>query len=118
MKHFLALSLFFWAVALQAQSFVSPIGFVETEENKQKVIAYIQKHVKEEYSKIGMDDPSTLRMMEQANLKAFKELVTVTNTSLLSRVIKTYCDLGMCSYDTILMMYKEENKASKQTLEW
>ncbi|MBP6731967.1 MAG: hypothetical protein KA149_07910 [Chitinophagales bacterium] len=119
MKNILLLAcLFFQLTIIYAQSFVSPIGFVETDANKQKVIAFIQKQVKEDYSKIGMDDPATLRMMEQANLKAFKELTTVTNTSLLTTVIKTYCDIGMCSYDTILMMYKEQNKASKQTLEW
>lgn len=101
-----------------AQSFVSPIGFIENDENKSKVIAFIEKQVREDYSAIGMGDPVTLRMMEEENLKAFKELLTVTNTELLEDVIKTYCEIGMCNYSTILMMYNEQNKASKEKLKW
>lgn len=103
---------------LSAQLFVSPINFVENEANIQRVLAFIKKQVKDDYSAIGMGDPSTLRMMEQENLKAFKELIKVTNHSLLNDVIKTYCEIGMCNYSTILMMYKEQEKASKQTLQW
>ena len=54
---------------------MSPIGFVSNETNKQKVIEFIKKQVKDDYSKIGMDDPSTLRMMENENLNAFKKLM-------------------------------------------
>ena len=100
------------------QSFVSPINYVNNETNQKKVISYIQKDVKKTYSAIGMDDPSTLRMMEKENLNAFKELIKVKDTSLLQKVIKTYCEIGMCNYSTILMMYKEQNKANNETLEW
>lgn len=103
---------------LFAQSFVSPIGFVQNETNKNKVISYIRKEVKDTYSAIGMGDPSTLRMMERENLEAFKELTKATKTNLLKDVIKTYCNIGMCNYTTILMMYNEQNKASNKTLEW
>lgn len=103
---------------LFAQSFVNPISFVDNELNKQKVISFIKKQVKEDCAAIGMDDPSTLRMMEQENLNAFKELIKITNTSLLKDVIKDCCDIGMCNYSTILMMYKEQDKASKKSLEW
>jgi hypothetical protein len=65
-----------------------------------------------------MSDPSTLRMMEKENLKAFKELIKVNNKSLLQNVIKTYCSIGMCNYTTILMMYKQQSKDSKETLKW
>ena len=57
-------------------------------------------------------------MMEQENLNAFKELLTAKNKSLLKKVEKTYCDIGMCNYSTILMMYKEEERASNKSLEW
>ena len=103
---------------LFSQSFISPIGFIPNETNKEKVISFIKKQVKEDYSAIGMDDPSTLRMMETENLNAFKKLIKVTNTSILRDVIKTYCEIGMCNYSTILMMYNEQNKASKETLKW
>ena len=100
------------------QSFVSPINYVNNETNQKKVISYIQKDVKQTYSAIGMDDPSTLRMMEKENLNAFIELIEVKNTSLLKKVINTYCEIGMCNYSTILMMYKEQNKANNETLGW
>lgn len=101
-----------------SQSFVSPIGFVETEKNKENVIAFIKKQVKDDYTAIGMNDPLTLRMMEEENLKAFKELTKISNNSLLSDVIKTYCAIRMCNYSTTLMMYKEQHKANNKSLEW
>lgn len=90
------------------------------ESNKNRVVAYIKKEVKASYTAIGMGDPSTLRMMENENLKAFKELLSIRgkNTSLLNQVEKSYCDIGMCNYNTILMMYKEQLKASNKELEW
>jgi len=117
-KTILSFGIMLFALNLFAQSFISPIGFVQNEVNKQKVIEFIKKQVKDDYSAIGMDDPSTLRMMEQENLTAFKNLTKATNTSLLKNVIKTYCEIGMCNYSTISMMYNEQNKASKKTLKW
>lgn len=117
-KIFLTLVATFLASNLFSQSFVSPIDFVENESNKERVINFIKKQVKEDYSAIGMGDPSTLRMMEKENLDAFKKLTRITNTGLLKKVIRTYCDIGMCNYSTIFMMYKEQNKASKESLKW
>tara|TARA_B100001175_G_C19306418_1_gene540758 strand:+ start:587 stop:757 length:171 start_codon:yes stop_codon:yes gene_type:complete len=56
--------------------------------------------------------------MEQENLNAFKELLSAKNKTLLKKVEKTYCDIGMCNYSTILMMYKEEANAASKSLEW
>lgn len=106
------------AVSINAQSFVSPINFVENDINKEKVILFIKKQVKDDYTAIGMNDPSILRMMEEENLKSFKELTKVSNKTLLQSVIKTYCEIGLCNYSTILMMYNEQEKSSKQKLEW
>jgi len=117
-KLLLAFGIIFFTSNLFAQSFVSPIGFIQNETNKERVIAFIKKQVKDDYSAIGMGDPYTLRMMEKENLNAFKELTKVTNTSLLKNAIKTYCEIGMCNYSTILMMYNEQTKASNKTLEW
>ena len=103
---------------LIAQSFVSPINFVQNESNKQKVISFIKKQVKEDYSAIGLDEPSTLRMMEEENLTAFKKLIQVQNISLLKDLINDYCKIGMCNYSTIWMMYEEQEKATKKTLKW
>jgi hypothetical protein len=117
-KSLLVLGIVLLTTNMFSQSFVSPIGFNPSETNINRVISYIEKDVKETYSAIGMDDPLTLRMMEKENLKAFKELIKVTNTSLLKDVIKTYCSIGMCNYSTILMMYNEQNKANKDELKW
>lgn len=114
----LTVGFIFCATNLFSQSFVSPIGFVASESNKQKVVNFIKKQVNEEYSAIGMDDPLTLRMMEKENLNAFKKLTEATNKKLLNSVIKTYCDIGMCNYTTIAMMYNEQNKANKKSLKW
>ena len=114
----LILILLFIPLTSFAQSYVSPIGFKNTDLNKNKVIEYIKHDVKKTYSAIGMDNPSTLRMMEKENLNAFKELLSAKNKSLLKRVEKTYCDIGMCNYSTILMMYNQEEKASNESLGW
>ena len=118
MKNLILFLLF--PIVTYSQSYVSPIGFSINESNKNKVIAYIKKDVKATYSAIGMDDPSTLRMMENENLRAFKELLSIRgkNTSLLKKVEKTYCGIGMCNYSTILMMYKEQLRASNEELVW
>ena len=47
-----------------------------------------------------------------------EELLKSKNKSILRKVEKTYCDIGMCNYTTILMMYKEQSKAANQSLEW
>ena len=101
-----------------AADFVHPLDFKGTKAEKQKVIAYIVKNVKATYSKIGMDDPATLRMMEKEELDSFKKLCTANNRKLLDKVIATYCNIGMCDYNTILMMYTERVNASKKSLEW
>lgn len=101
-----------------SQSYVSPVGFTSSDYNRNKVIEYIRYDVKKTYSAIGLNDPSTLRMMEKENLDAFKELLNAKDKSLLKSVEKQYCDIGLCSYSTILMMYNEQLKASNEKLEW
>ena len=118
MKIALNLILFILSGNIYAQSFVSPINFVPSETNQQKVVSFIEQNVYKTYSSIGLGDPTTLRMMEKEELRSFKELTKATNTSLLNSVITQYCNIGMCNYNTILMMYREQNKASKEQLTW
>ncbi|OBQ56801.1 hypothetical protein [Halodesulfovibrio spirochaetisodalis] len=106
------------ALPVFAADFVSPINFTPTDESKRAVIEYIRQNVKQEYSKIGMDSESTLRMMEKENLVAFKKLVTANDTELLARVIDQYCRIGMCNYVTLQMMYEQEVKAKGESLKW
>jgi len=56
--------------------------------------------------------------MEEEELKSFKQLTEIKNRKLLDSVIATYCEIGMCNYSTILMMYQEQLKASKKELTW
>ena len=67
-----------------------------------------------------MCQPTTLRMMEQQNLSAFKKLTKAQDRKVLDRVIKDYCDggLDMCNYTTIEMMYQQNLKASGEQLTW
>ena len=118
MKSIMMFSLVVISLMSFSQTLITPINFIENEYNKQRVIEYIKIKVKEDYTSIGMGDPSTLRMMEKTELEAFKELTTVTNTALLKQIIETYCEIGMCNYSTFLLMYNEENKASNETLKW
>src|SRR5580658_6512368 len=117
-KLFISLTVSLFSLVSFSQSFVSPIGFVETDASKANVLAFIKKQVHDDYTKIGMGDPTTLNMMEKQNLDAFKELIKATNTTLLQQVIKQYCDIGMCNYSTIWMMYKQQNADSQKSTKW
>mgnify|MGYP000707609681 CR=1 FL=1 len=55
---------------------------------------------------------------KEEELKSFKQLTDIKNRKLLDSVIATYCEIGMCNYSTILMMYQEQLKASKKELTW
>ena len=101
-----------------AGSLVHPLDFRGSDAEKKRVISFIQQSVKETYTAIGMGDPSTLRMMENEELKSFKQLTKVKNRNLLDSVINQYCSIGMCNYNTILMMYREQEKASEKKLQW
>lgn len=63
---------------------------------------------------------TTLRMMEQQNLNAFKTAIQAKNRKIMDRVIKDYCQSGidMCNYITILMMYNQNLQASQKQLDW
>jgi hypothetical protein len=91
-------------------SFLNPNTFKGTEKEKKAVVAWIKQNIKEEYSAIGMDNPSTLRMMEKQDLDCFKNLLQVKDKALLEEVIKTYSSIGMDTYNTFWMMYQEEKK--------
>ena len=98
--------------------FFHPSKFTGSESDKTKVTEFIKSNMKKTYSEIGMGDPLTLRMMEKEELESFKKLTTVENKELLNSVINQYCEIGMCNYNTIFMMYNEQNKAAGEQLEW
>ena len=119
MKHLSPLFILcFLQLNLYGQSFVSPINFIKNETNQNKVIRFIEHNVHKTYTSIGMGDPMTLRMMEKEELRCFKELTNVKNTILLRSVIDQYCNIGMCNYNTILMMYREQDRSTKESLSW
>lgn len=98
-----------------AQSFVNPIGYIDSETNRQQVVAYIHRNVTETYAKIGMNDRSRLRMIEDENLEAFKKLIQVKDTELLGQVIRDYSKTGRCDYSTFWMVYQEKEKGFRKT---
>lgn len=118
-KKLITIALFSANVA--AATFVHPLDFDNSTSQRQQVVDYIKSIVHDEYcGKMDMCTPSTLRMMEQSNLKAFKQLTTAKNRKLMDRMIRDYCrsSLRVCSYTTIKMMYAHNLSASKQKLEW
>lgn len=122
MKKLVSAFLLLVSFSVSAAEFVHPLEFDGSEAQKQQVIEFIKQRVKHDYCNSGVDmcQPATLRMMEQENLKAFKEATQATKPAIMERVIKDYCHSGvdMCNYSTILMMYNENAKASEQKLEW
>ena len=102
--------------------FIHPLDFDGSEAQKQEVINFIQTKVKADYcdGQLDMCQPTTLRMMEQQNLTAFKKLTQANDRKVMDRVIEDYCDGGvdMCTYTTIEMMYQQNVKANNQKLTW
>lgn len=102
--------------------FVHPLDFDGSEAQKQEVINYIQAKVKDDYcdGQLDMCQPTTLRMMEQQNLKAFKKLTQAKDRKVMDRVIQDYCEDSddMCTYTTIDMMYQQNLKDNNQKLTW
>lgn len=118
----LAVALSVVALSASAAGFIHPLDFNGTEAQKQQVIRYIENRVRATYcdGMLDMCQPTTLRMMERENLKAFKQLSEADDRGVMNEVIRTYCDgmLDMCDYTTLLMMYQENARASKETLSW
>ena len=118
-KKLIAITLF--TANATAATFVHPMNFDNSKTQRQQVVDYIKSVVNHEYcKKMDMCTPSTLRMMERSNLKAFKQLTTAKNRKLMDRIIRDYCrnSLRVCSYTTIKMMYAHNLSASKQQLKW
>ncbi|XXN62765.1 hypothetical protein ACRQ84_12320 [Enterobacter ludwigii] len=121
MKKIFGLAVLLCSFAAQA-GFIHPMKFDGSEAQKQEVINFIQARVKADYcdGQLDMCQPTTLRMMEQQNLSAFKKLTKAQDRKVLDRVIKDYCDgsLDMCNYTIIEMMYQQNLKASGEQLTW
>lgn len=102
--------------------FVHPMEFNGSETQKNEAINYIEARVRHDYCSNGLDmcQNTTLRMMENENLKAFKEATKAKDRLVMDHVIKDYCNSGldMCNYTTILMMYNENIKAGAKSLSW
>ena len=101
-------------------NFVSPINFEDTLENREKVISFIKYCVKETYCEEDNDcNPITLRMMENANLESFKEIMNPGNVGLMQKTISMYCnDKPCCQYATIKMVYNHMLESKNSELKW
>jgi len=115
-----------WCNVGFAKNIPNPIDFKGSEQEKKKIITFIEKNVYEIYCENemlkSMCTNSLLRMMEEEELNSFKKLTKAKEEVILNNVIQTYCMNsmleGMCMYSTILMMYEEEVKASGKKLTW
>lgn len=122
MKRIIPLCVLFLSPIAMAD-FVHPMDFDGSEAQKQEVIEYIKARVKKEYcdGTLNMCQNTTLRMMEQENLNAFKKATQATDRAVMDKVIADYCGasaVDMCNYTTILMMYQENVKAGEKNLSW
>ena len=121
-KYVIFLILISISTLANSSAFVHPMDFNGTDREKSQVISNIKDRVKSDYcnSTVDMCNSTTLRMMEKANLKAFKELTQARNRNILNRVIKDYCGkmVDMCNYTTLNMMYNKNLTASKENLSW
>lgn len=102
--------------------FIHPMEFNGSAQQKNEVIEFIKAQVKKDYCDSGIDmcQPTTLRMMEKENLKAFKQSSQASDRQIMDQVISDYCYSGidMCNYTTIHMMYQQNLQASQQELTW
>lgn len=122
---FIFLSLMWCNVGL-TKNIPHPIDFKGSEQEKKNIIFFIEKNVNEIYCENemlkSMCTNSFLRMMEDAELTAFKKLAKAKEEVILNNVIQTYCMNSMledmCMYMNILMMYEEEVRASGKKLTW
>ncbi|UIJ37104.1 hypothetical protein LWC08_10205 [Desulfobaculum bizertense] len=111
--------LFLWiCTPVFAANFINPIGFTPNKENKAAVVEFVQQNTRQSAAVVGIDSESTLRMMEQQNLNAFKKLVSAQDKATLKRVIKNCHQIGINDYSTIYMMYEQEIKAKSKSLQW
>ena len=70
MKNLLVIILFLMLpLSSFAADLVHPLDFTGTNEEKVKVIEQIKVRVRQTFSKLGMDDNITLRMMEKEELR-------------------------------------------------
>ncbi|MGL5062403.1 MAG: hypothetical protein ACRC62_20695 [Microcoleus sp.] len=98
--------------------FVDPRTFANTPEERQMVVDYITADTYHRYTRIGMGDPSTLRAMERENLASFRKLAAAKDPQLLGEVVNRYCQIDMCDYHTIWMMYHKELSDKADSLQW
>lgn len=113
MKNILLVFFVFLSLNLFAQSFVSPINYVENTINNKKVVSFIKERVKDNAAANGIFDASKISKMEKENWKAFKKLTKVTNTTLLESIIKDYSKNWYYNYSEILTLYNWEEKRQK-----
>ena len=90
--------------------------------SKTQVINFIKKNVDTAYCKgLGQCSATLLRMMEEAQLKSFKNLAKTAreHQKEYKQVYKDYCvGIGQCDYSTLEMMFKEEVKNASKQLTW
>ena len=103
-----ALLLSILATTAHAGSFVDPQTF--TPDQKQDVLDYIVESVPD------TDGAVLERLLERAELRAFKTLIHADDTDAY-RTARRNCGTP-CSYVMLELLYRAEERASKQELAW
>lgn len=106
------------SITSYASSLIHPHSFKGSDIEKKQLIKQIQQAAKAKSVLIGMNDPTTLRMMEKEELNAFKSLLKNSNKQLLDISIEQACGAGMCDYSSINMLYQQHVQSNSSELEW
>lgn len=91
--------------------FIHPLNFDDSEEQKKQVLIYIQNTILHDYCGPQSESchSSIIVIEREENLKAFYELVLITNKEYLNKIIDEYCnsEFFRCTYSNLLSAYKE-----------
>lgn len=106
----------------QPRGFIHPLKYDGSEEQKMKLIEYIDNSVFRSHCDGSHDNCHSMIMDfdKEENYRAFMELTKVSNAPYLEKVIKEYCGLGLfqCSYENILHAYKATLWCDKALIEY
>lgn len=95
----------------QPIAFVHPLDFDGSDEQKEKVLAYIQDDILQHHCGPNDDSchTSVIAIEREENFKAFLELTAVSNQEYLDKLIEEYChsEFFNCTYENILKAYEE-----------
>ena len=112
MKNLIFIMILFLPSAFsQPQDFVNLLEFDNTDQQRQKVILYINNGILHKYCDSGDDacHPNVLQLAQADSFAAFLELSAVQNKEYLNKLIEENCnsEFFQCRYEDLLKVYEE-----------